>query len=122
MNKILISIFFLFIFSSCDDNPAKIVERRIDKYLYIETRPENDSRNYMSNEDTLKINILDSNVVNLIEPSLDFVTVEGELNDSKGVRNTWVIENITSDLRIERNPSKSNELWVFGFQPNLDSK
>ncbi len=110
----------LILFSSCEDNPTKIIEVGVDKYQYIETYPFN--RNiFIRDNDTLKIEILDSNVVNQIVDFVDILKVTAQLSDEGDSESHWVYETITSDLSIERNPEKTSEFWVFGFQANIDS-
>lgn len=93
---------------------------RVDKYQFIETSPFQRSI-YIRDNDTLKIEIRDSNVVNQIIDFIDILNITAQLSDEGDSESYWVYETITSDLSIERNPEKNYEFWIFGFQANIDS-
>lgn len=118
MKNTFILLLSLLFFSSCEDNPTQIIEYKVDKYQYIETYPLNTSNIYIRDNDTLKIGIKDTNVVKQIDSFRDILTVTASLNDRSY---SWVYEEITSDLTVERNPERMDEFWVFGFKANLDS-
>lgn len=106
---------------SCKDNPTKFIEIPVDMYKSIPTYPENYSSYSIRDNDTLKIKIKDSIVANLIKPPFTFLSVSGELSRDIIESPPFVYELITSDLKIKQNPENKAEIWILGFQPNLDS-
>jgi hypothetical protein len=112
-------ISFLFI-TACNDSTVKYVEVPAS-FENIEFKHNLQESNFMTDEDTLKIEILDTNLIDPKYLKNDLFTVEAQLSSSAAGTKNHIFELISSDLYFEINPNNEYEMWVMNFKPNLDS-
>lgn len=103
--------------SSCEDCPVRVIEVPVDTLKNIPFKHNLQASNFMKDTDTLKIEILDTNVANSIRSFGGLFIVEGVLTEASN----FTYEMINPDLFFARNPNKKNEFWIWGFQANIDS-
>ncbi len=116
---LLISI--LFVFSCSDDSTVKYVEVPVDTLKTIKFKHNLQESNFMTDVDTLKIEILDKNLKEYKMPFSNLLLVKGRLSPNITGRPNFAFEQINSDLRFEINPNNKYEIWITNLQPTIDS-
>lgn len=109
----------LLLVSSCKDTSINFKEVPLDPPMEIQYKINLQGDKYIKDTDTLKIEIIDTSLVNTYYMK-DFAILLGKitpslLNTDNPV--TAFIDNVT----FEVNPNNNYELWVYGFEANLDS-
>ena len=116
---LLINVLFL---TSCkNDCPVKVVEDPKETLRQINIKHNLQESNFMTDADTLKIEILDTNLFGQNPFKEILILIEANLSSSASGSNNNAYELINSDLRFEVNPNNEFEMWIMGFIPNLDS-
>lgn len=115
---LLISIILI---TSCKDCPVEYVEVPKDTLKSINFKHNLQESNFMYDTDTLKIEILDTNIIDSKSLNNDLFSVKASISSSVSGTPNHVFELISSDLRFEVNPYNNYEMWIMNFQPNIDS-
>lgn len=109
----------LIMITSCRDYPVQIVDAPKDTLRDIQITNNLPKSNFISDRDTLKIEILDSTIASF-NNFQDLLFVYGVTLGNKFTNNR-IFELITKDIFIKINPKNKNEIWFYGFNANLDS-
>lgn len=117
----ILLISLLIILTSCKECPVQTIELPVDTLKEIPIKHNLQKSNFMNDSDTLKIEILDSNIVNSIQFLSAVFFTQAHVSISQTSTRNNLFESINPDLSFERNPKNKYEFWIFGFHANLDS-
>ena len=117
----LFLICLLFILTSFIYITGFPIEVPVDTLKEIPIKHNLQKSNFMNDSDTLKIEILDSNIVNSIQFLSAVFFTQAHVSISQTSTRNSLFESINPDLSFERNPKNKYEFWIFGFHANLDS-
>lgn len=121
MKSIFILLISIVLITSCKDCPVEYIEVPVDTLKNIKFIHNLQESNFMTDEDTLKIEILDTNMIDLKSLNDIIFSVEASVSSSVSGTTNHVFELISSDLRFEANPNNNYEMWIMDFQPTIDS-
>lgn len=108
--------------SSCTENIVRnTIIKSDDTLRNIKFSHNLQESNFMTDADTLKIMILDTNIEDYYKPLSRLVLVKGSLSSRITGSNNHTFEQINADLKIQVNPNNKYEIWIMNLQPTIDS-
>lgn len=118
MKSFFILLISIILITSCKDCPVEYVEVPKGEFININISPNPHRTYFMTDVDTLKIKILDTNLINSFQNNTNLYSASGfYISESNNI----ALEYVESDLTFKVNPNDLYEMWIMGFEANLDS-
>lgn len=121
MKPFFILLTSILVLTSCSESPVMCLDESGGTLRNIKFSHNLQESNFMTDVDTLKIEILDTNLNDFIKQNKDIYIVKARVYNKENNSNNRLFEYIDPDLRFEINPNNKYEIWIMDLQPTIDS-